>query len=158
MNLQQWGAFAFGLILGWFLYFINRYRTGDIQFSDITTVLGAIGGAAVLSLFPQATDLFGAYGIGLAVGFFSYFLILLALVAKSPNFTADWFLDGRRRDPDAGWGYPGGTPPQPQHPMAQPPGGFHGNNPGMTQQFFLGDKAVQPAVLQAQPPGGDDGK
>jgi hypothetical protein len=158
MNLQQWGAFAFGMILGWFLYFINRYRTGDIQLSDITTVVGAIGGAAVLKLFPEETDLFGAYGIGLASGFFSYFLILLALVSKSPNFTADWFLDGRRRDPDEGWGYPPGTPQRPQIAMAQPPTGFHGNNPGVTQQFFLGDKAVQPVVLQAQPPRDGDRK
>jgi hypothetical protein len=126
MTLQQWGALCFGLILGWFLYFINRYRTGDIQFSDLATVIGAIGGAAVLSLFPAGTDLFGAYGIGLAIGFFSYFVILLGLVGKSNNFNADWFLDGRRKNPDAKWGYGTTT----QRPMAPPPGGFHGDNPG----------------------------
>lgn len=150
MTLQLWGAFAFGLILGWFLYFINRYRTGDIQFSDITTVVGAIGGAAVLDLFGDGTAMFGAYGIGLAVGFFSYFLVLLALVAKSPNFTADWFLDGRRRDPDPGWGY---STDRPQHPMAQPLGGVL--NPAVTQQFYFGDKAVQPTALQSPPPPAD---
>lgn len=155
MTLQQWGAFAFGLLLGWFLYFINRYRTGDVQLSDLATVVGAIGGAAVLKLFPEQSGLFGAYGIGLAIGFFSYFLILLTLVAKSPNFTADWFLDGRRRDPQPDWGYP--TGPQ-QKPMAQPPGGFHGSNPGTTQQFFLGDQSARPAVLQAQPPRDGDVK
>ncbi|HEV2816409.1 MAG TPA: hypothetical protein VGW40_04200 [Allosphingosinicella sp.] len=127
MSLAQWGAFSFGLILGWFLYFINRYRTGDVQFSDLATVIGAIGGAAVLNLFPVAGDLFGPYGIGLAIGFFLYFIVLLGLVGKSENFDADWFLDGRRKNPADGWGYASQTQPRP--PMAQPPG-LHGTNPG----------------------------
>ena len=127
MTLIQWGAFSFGLILGWFLYFINRYRTGDVQFSDIATVIGAVGGAAVLSLFPAGTELFGAYGIGLAVGFFLYFIVLLGLVSKSENFNADWFLDGRRKNPPPDWGY--ASQQQPRPPMAPPPG-LHGNNPG----------------------------
>ena len=129
MTLPLWGALSFGLILGWFLYFINRYRTGDVQFSDLATVLGALGGAAVMSLFPSGTDLFGAYGIGLAIGFFTYFVILLGLVGKSDSFNADWFLDGRRKDPPTGWGYGDKL----QRPMAQPRDGLHGPNPGGDQ-------------------------
>jgi hypothetical protein len=96
-TLQLTGAFCFGVLLGWLLYFINRYRTSDVQIGDLAAVLGVIGGGAVLSLFEAKTDLFGAYGIGLLVGFLAYLLVLCVMVAKSPNFTVDWFLDGRRK-------------------------------------------------------------
>lgn len=96
-NLQLAGAFGFGLLIGWYVYYINRYRKGDVQFSDLSTVIGILGGGAILALFPAKTDLFGAYGVGLAVGFFSYFAFLLVWVRISKNFNVDWFLDGRRK-------------------------------------------------------------
>jgi hypothetical protein len=92
------GAAAFGTLIGWYVYYINRYRKSDVQFSDLTTIIGIIGGAAVLNLFPSATPLFGAYGIGLFVGFFGYFVSLLLLIRSSDNFNADFLLDGRRRE------------------------------------------------------------
>ena len=95
--IQLIGAFAFGVIIGWRLYFTDRYRTAAIDFGDISTVISIIGGGAILALFQSGTDLFGAYGIGLAVGFFSYHLRLSALVRRSPNFDDDFFLDGRRK-------------------------------------------------------------
>jgi hypothetical protein len=96
-TLQLWGAFCFGALIGWYLYFINRYRTADVQLGDLATVLGIIGGGAVLSLFEAKTDLFGAYGIGLLTGFFAYLIVLSLMVAKSRNFGVDFFLDGRRK-------------------------------------------------------------
>jgi hypothetical protein len=114
---QDAGAIGFGALIGWFVYYINRYRKSEVQLSDIVTLIGAIGGAAVLALFPRGTDLFGAYGVGLAIGFFGYFAVLLVLVHKSTNFNTDWFLDGRRKNPADGWGY--GTDVQhPMRPMA----------------------------------------
>jgi len=98
-TLQLWGAGAFGGIIGWYVYYINRYRKGDVQLSDLVTLIGVLGGGAILALFPARTDLFGAYGIGLAVGFFLYFLVLIFLVGISKNFDVDWFLDGRRKKP-----------------------------------------------------------
>jgi hypothetical protein len=140
--LQLLGAGAFGVIIGWYVYYINRYRKGDVQFSDLTTVIGIIGGGAVLALFDAGTDLFGAYGIGLAIGFFGYLLVLAAQVAASPNFNVDFFLDGRRRVLDQGWEIPGYVRPatggggmgiteqqqQPQQPprLDQPPTGVGG--------------------------------
>src|SRR5690606_32244717 len=94
---QLWGAGGFGAIIGWYVYYINRYRTRDVQLSDLVTLIGILGGGAILALFPARTDLFGAYGIGLFIGFFGYFLILLLLVTVSRNFGVDWFLDGRRK-------------------------------------------------------------
>jgi len=95
--LQLWGAAFFGALIGWYVYFINRYRASDVQISDLVTLLGVIGGGAVITLFPAKTDLFGAYGIGLFAGFFLYFMVLGLMVGKSPNFSVDWFLDGRRK-------------------------------------------------------------
>jgi hypothetical protein len=107
--VQLIGAAAFGAIVGWFVYFINRYRTEGVHFSDLVTLIGVIGGAAILKLFDTGTDLFGAYGIGLAVGFFGYFLVLVGLVSRSKNFTFDWFLDGRRQRAIEPWFVPEGA-------------------------------------------------
>lgn len=108
MNLdyQLLGAGGFGCIIGWYVYYINRYRSDDVQLSDIVTVIGAIGGSAVTALFERGSELFGAYGIGLFIGFFSYFFLLVVWVARSPNFTIDWFLDGRRKKAVDPWVIP----------------------------------------------------
>ena len=98
-TLQLLGAGGFGFVIGWYLYYVNRYRKADVKLSDLVTLIGALGGGAVLALFPARTDLFGAYGIGLFVGFLSYFLTLILLVISSKNFDFDWFLDGRRKKP-----------------------------------------------------------
>jgi uncharacterized BrkB/YihY/UPF0761 family membrane protein len=100
MRLQLVGAAFFGALIGWYVYYINRYRKSDVQLGDLVTVIGVIGGGAVLALFPAGTDLFGAYGVGLGIGFFTYFLVLIVLVGVSPNFDVDWLLDGRRRLPN----------------------------------------------------------
>jgi hypothetical protein len=105
MDWKTWGAFGFGAVIGWYLYFINRYRKAEVQIGDLTTVIGAIGGAAVLKMFGDDATLFGAYGIGIAAGFFGYFVILMFLVGHSKSFSSDWFLDGRRPNPPADWGY-----------------------------------------------------
>lgn len=98
-TIQLLGAAGFGSMVGWYVYYINRYRKGDVQFSDLVTLLGIIGGGTVLTLFPASTDLFGAYGVGLAVGFFGYFIALCVMVSMTKNFSVDWFLDGRRKKP-----------------------------------------------------------
>jgi hypothetical protein len=105
--IQLLGAGGFGAIVGWYVYYINRYRRGDVQLTDLVTLVGVLGGGAVLALFPARTDLFGAYGIGLFLGFFSYLLVLASLVNNSVNFDSDWFLDGRRRKLGEDWEIPG---------------------------------------------------
>jgi hypothetical protein len=108
-TLQLYGAGGFGAIIGWYVYYINRYRRGEVQLSDLVSLVGILGGGGVLSLFPARSDLFGAYGIGLFFGFFGYFAILLILVAASSNFDRDWFLDGRRKEPQPPWSIPAGA-------------------------------------------------
>jgi len=107
--VQLLGAGGFGAVLGWYLFFLNRYRTGEVGLEDLVTVVGALGGAAILALFPAKSDLFGAYGIGLALGFFGYFIVLAVLVRRSGSFGVEWFLDGRRKRPAADEVIPEGT-------------------------------------------------
>jgi hypothetical protein len=122
--MSEWGAFAFGVVLGWFVYFTNRYRKGDVQFSDLSTLLGVIGGGAVTALFGDAkTSLFGFYGLGLAAGFFAYFIALIVMVNLSNGvFTVTWFLDGRRKKLAVDEEIHGETRPT-IAPMAVKPGG-----------------------------------
>jgi hypothetical protein len=91
-TIQLLGAGSFGVLIGWYVYYINRYRKSDVQLSDLVTLIGVLGGGAILALFPARSDLFGAYGIGLFAGFFGYFLTLIILVGFSRNFTSDWFV------------------------------------------------------------------
>lgn len=116
-TIQLVGAGGFGAILGWFLYYVNRYRQGNVQLADLVTLIGALGGGSILAIFPERTDLFGAYGLGLFAGFFGYFLMLVLLVLISDNFTIDWFLDGRRKAPTGEFSIPPGVEPGPRPPM-----------------------------------------
>lgn len=144
MDMASLGAFAFGVVLGWHVYFTNRYRKGDIQLGDLTTLLGVIGGGAITALFGEAkTALFGAYGLGLAVGFFAYFVSLLVLVKRSNGvFTATWFLDGRRKRLAEDEEILGETRPT-VAPMAMQFGG--------PQQAPAPPAAVQPAAAPRSP-------
>jgi hypothetical protein len=114
---QLLGAGGLGVIIGWYLYYINRYRASDVQLSDLVTLVGVLGGGSITALFGPRTDLFGAYGIGLVVGFFGYFATLLILVALSDNFTLDWFLDGRRVRPKEPYYVPDSIKAPPRPPL-----------------------------------------
>jgi hypothetical protein len=72
--IQLGGAFCFGAIIGWYIYIINRHHQNGMQLTHLVALIGVIGGGAILALFPASTDLFGAYGIGLGVGFIYSFL------------------------------------------------------------------------------------
>lgn len=91
--LQLIGAGGFGFLIGWYAYYVNRYRGDQVTITDLGTVIGVLGGGAVLHLFPTP-GLFGAYGIGLFLGFFTYFGVLVYLVRKSKVYNSDWFLTG----------------------------------------------------------------
>lgn len=103
------GAFAFGVVIGWVTYGSLR-RAKRNGLTDISTILGIVGGAAVLDLFPVETGAFGVYSIGLAIGFFGYLK-----AAKKPDAPA-WLGEERERQtevPDGGRRAPGGEPELP---------------------------------------------
>ncbi len=45
------GAFRMGVIIGWYLYYINRYRTAEVKMSDLVSLVGVLGGGALTALF-----------------------------------------------------------------------------------------------------------
>jgi len=80
MDVTACGALCFGFVIGWITYRTLRRREGAAALSDIATVLGAVGGAAVTKLFSG--DAFGYYSIGLLCGFFLYLVIALWLYGR----------------------------------------------------------------------------
>jgi hypothetical protein len=72
--LTKIGAVAFGLVIGWITYRTLRRRKDPAQLSDLSAVIAAISGGAVTAVPFDDPDVFAAYSIGLAVGFFGYLL------------------------------------------------------------------------------------
>jgi len=81
MFISGLGATFFGLIVGWIAYWILRLRAGAFVLSALITIIGVIGGAAVIALFKDDV-MFGWYSIGLVIGFFAYFAVVLILYGK----------------------------------------------------------------------------
>ena len=74
MSIEAIGAICFGVVIGWITYRTLR-RTGEtVAISNIATVVAAVGGGAVISLF-KTQELFAWYSIGLAFGFFMYLIL-----------------------------------------------------------------------------------
>ncbi len=82
MGLAGWGALCFGLVIGWVTHRTLRRKTEAATLADIAAVIAAVGGAAITALFKEA-ELFGAYCIGLAAGFFAYYVVGLILYGKA---------------------------------------------------------------------------
>ena len=83
---ENLGGFCFGLVFRWFTYRTLRRNSAPVVISDISSVIAAVGGAAITALFGTKV-LFGYYSIGLAAGFFLY-LIIAALIGKQK--VDDW--------------------------------------------------------------------
>jgi zinc transporter ZupT len=75
------GAFWFGVVIGFITYRTLKHKK-EVGISDIATVLGAVGGAAVLALFPVDSNRFDFYAIGLAAGFFLYLALSMLLAGR----------------------------------------------------------------------------
>lgn len=74
------GALCFGVVVSYITYRTLIRTTGNTHISDLTTVIGAIGGGAVTALVgPKHGDEFGWYAIGLAGGLAVYALLYLAM-------------------------------------------------------------------------------
>ena len=86
MSVGSIGAAFFGLVVGWVTYRTLRRKEGAVALSDLSTVIGIVGGAAITTLFKDEV-LFGSYAIGLAVGFFAYFIVALILEGKKTTTT-----------------------------------------------------------------------
>ncbi len=86
--MDKVGAVCFGIVVGWITYRTLRRREGAAALSDIATVIGAVGGAAVITLFPNdPTNLFAFYAVGLLAGFFAYLIVNLIMYGKDKTET-----------------------------------------------------------------------
>jgi hypothetical protein len=81
MFISGLGATFFGLIVGWIAYWILRLRAGAFVLSALITIIGVIGGAAVIALFKDNV-MFGWYSVGLVIGFFAYFAVVIVLYGQ----------------------------------------------------------------------------
>jgi hypothetical protein len=85
-----WGSVGFGAVLGWITYYTMRKNTKPRTLSDITVIISALVGPAILAVFPAPVEgtnqtMFGYYGIGLAFGFFAYYVVFVLLLWKAPR-------------------------------------------------------------------------
>ena len=81
MVIAGLGAIFFGGAIGWIAYRTLRQRASAAALSDFVTMLGVLGGAAVIALF-KSDVLFGLYAVGLVIGFFAYLAVGLLLYGK----------------------------------------------------------------------------
>jgi hypothetical protein len=84
-----YGSIGFGMVIGWITYYTMRKNTKERTLADITVIISALIGPAVLAVFPAPTDasrqtMFGYYGIGLAIGFFLYYILFVLMLWKAP--------------------------------------------------------------------------
>jgi hypothetical protein len=87
------GAVCFGLAVGFITYRTLVRTTGKAAISDLSVVIGAVGGGAVTALFsPSKSDLFGWYSIGLVAGLAVFFVLFLKMNGRQK--TAD-VMSGR---------------------------------------------------------------
>lgn len=93
--VETLGAGCFGAVLGWITYFTIRYKK-EHAISDLSAVIAALGGAAVLQLFSKDSRMFASYAIGLAIGFFGYVVLLLLIGLLSKQLTLSDLLDGSK--------------------------------------------------------------
>lgn len=91
-NLNFWGAFCFGLVIGWITYRTLRRNQAASGLSDIATVIGAVGGAAITGIWKPGTGSFGGYCIGLLIGFFLYLIVSIILEGKEARKTIPTWL------------------------------------------------------------------
>ncbi len=76
------GAVCFGVVIGYIAY-RTLVRKDQAAITDISAVIGAVGGGAVSVWFDQGGgDSFAWYSIGLLVGMVFYFIQYLVLNGK----------------------------------------------------------------------------
>ena len=92
MGIEGYGALCFGLVIGWVTHRTLRRTKNEATIADISAIIGAVGGAAVTALFKVGA-MFGAYSIGLAIGFFVYFIVSMIFRPKNKK--------GEPKDPNS---------------------------------------------------------
>jgi hypothetical protein len=80
------GATFFGVVVGYITYRTLARTTDKAAITDLATVVGAIGGGVVTTLYgPADGTMFAWYSIGLVIGMATYLLLHLALKGRVPT-------------------------------------------------------------------------
>jgi bacteriorhodopsin len=84
MNLlTQAGALVFGLVVGYITYRTLVRTTEATTISDLSAVVSAIGGGAVVKLYEPSSTSFAFYAFGLLLGMVVFFGLFTALNGKA---------------------------------------------------------------------------
>ncbi|MEU2241176.1 hypothetical protein ABZ572_17445 [Streptomyces sp. NPDC018338] len=77
------GAAVFGVVVGYITYRTLARTTDKAAITDLATVIAAIGGGAITTLYgPADGTMFAWYSIGLAIGMALYLILNLAIRGK----------------------------------------------------------------------------
>lgn len=68
------GAASFGTVIGWITRYILAFAK-NLTTNSLATIIGALGGAAITTLFGTKSWLFPSYSLGLGIGFFLHVLL-----------------------------------------------------------------------------------
>jgi len=77
------GSVCFGLFVGYITYRTLARTADKTSISDLTAVIGAVGGGAVTTIVRPQTDNFGWYAIGLLAGFIGYAALYAIINGKT---------------------------------------------------------------------------
>jgi ABC-type uncharacterized transport system permease subunit len=82
-------------VIGWVTYRTLRRKAESAALGDIAAVIGAVGSATIITLFKNAA--FDDYCIGLAVGFFAYFIsgIVIEKLGKGDGKPVGTWMESR---------------------------------------------------------------
>jgi hypothetical protein len=97
--LDDAGAACFGLTIGYITYRTLVRTTEKTAISDLAAVIGAVGGAAITTLFRAGTELFAWYSIGLLLGVVAYGVLYHS---QNGDFNAVMGRTGRSKPPPTG--------------------------------------------------------
>jgi len=85
-NLVLFGAACFGVVVGYITYRTLARTTDKAAITDLATVIGAIGGGTIMTLWgPSDGKMFAMYSIGLLVGMVVY--LIASLVFRGRQVT-----------------------------------------------------------------------
>lgn len=80
------GAICFGVVIGYITYRTLARTTDKAAITDLATVIGAVGGGVVTTLWgPANGTMFAGYSIGLLIGMVLYLVASLLIVGRVPT-------------------------------------------------------------------------
>jgi hypothetical protein len=90
------GASFFGAVVGWLAHNVFQ-RAELLNVSWLASIIGVVGGGAVMAIFPERSPMFGAYCIGLGFSFFARVLTYPITKAISDEMELEKLKETKRQ-------------------------------------------------------------